>query len=215
MIDKQEVLRQTEQWVKTKLEKDASGHDYWHIKRVVQLAGRIAEQEKCDIFVCEMAAWLHDMNDEKLFPNINKAEEDIFLLFQELGLSEEIQKNIWNAMRDVSFKGKHTIPETMEGKIVQDADRLDAIGAIGIARTFAFGGNRGNLMHDPYQPLEPKNSNYSERKSTTIQHFYEKLLKLKDFMNTKTARQIAEKRHQFMEEFLNQFFLEWKGTDSL
>ncbi|MFB4169173.1 HD domain-containing protein [Virgibacillus sp. JSM 102003] len=176
---------------------DTSGHDYYHMKRVAKMAKTIAEQEGANQFIAEAAAWIHDVGDRKLFANssneINKLNE--FLLT--INCTSDQLKQIKAAVRDVSFS-KGRIPVTQEGKIVQDADRLDAIGAIGIARTFAYGGSKE-------QPIWDNNT----KDNTSVQHFYDKLLTLKDLMHTSSAKEIAEERHNFMENYLNQFFQEW------
>lgn len=207
------MIQKTEEWVKNKFEKDGSGHDFWHIQRVVTLAEKIAEKEGANIFTCQMAAYLHDIPDEKLVDDVEKATEEVIRFLQALGLTEDEISPIWNALKDVSFKGNHTIPQTIEGKVVQDADRLDALGAIGIARTFAYGGNKERLMHDPTRPLLDETKGYRDKNTTSVQHFYEKLFKLKDLINTETAKNIAEERHAFMKQFLDAFFKEWKGDD--
>ncbi len=212
-MNQEEVLERTDKWVEALFEGDASGHDYWHMKRVVRLAKEIAYKEGGDIFICQMAAYLHDVMDEKLHDDIVFMKKKIITFLEELNLSFDMIEKIFSAMEEVSFKGNHQTPKTLEGKIVQDADRLDAIGAIGIARTFTYGGKMGNIMHDPsIQPTFTFDT-YRNRKKTIIYHFYEKLLHLKDLMNTDTAKRMAEKRHQFMEVFLEQFYKEWNGTD--
>ncbi|MGP4107148.1 HD domain-containing protein [Virgibacillus sp. L01] len=176
---------------------DSTGHDYYHMERVARMARTIAEQEGANRFIAEAAAWIHDVGDRKLFSDsaneINKLNE--FLLT--INCTPDQLNQIKAAARDVSFS-KGRIPMTQEGKIVQDADRLDAIGAIGIARTFAYGGSKEQLIWDN-----------NSKDNTSVQHFYDKLLKLKDLMNTSSAREIAKERHSFMENYLDQFFHEW------
>ncbi|WP_194841411.1 HD domain-containing protein [Salinibacillus xinjiangensis] len=208
-----EIFKNTEQWIQKKFSGDATGHDVWHIKRVVQLADKIAREEQADIFICQMAAYLHDIPDEKLTDDIDAAKQEVLSFLDDQGISDDKIDAIWKAIKDVSFKGNHTTPETVEGRVVQDADRLDAIGAIGIARTFAYGGNKGSKMYEPQTDEQHEHLAYRDSNKTTIYHFYEKLLKLKDLMNTETAKSIAESRHQFMEDFLQQFYTEWKGDD--
>lgn len=195
--NEREQLTLTEQYVKGKFSEDVTGHDYWHMKRVVKNAEEIAREEHADVFICQMAAWLHDMTDPKLFNDIKQAEAELNQFLADIDLSSELKKKILEAMADVSFSKKR-IPATIEGKIVQDADRLDAIGAVGIARVFAFGGSKGQPIHNPEQ-----------KSGTSIQHFYDKLLKLKELMNTETGRKIADQRHAFMESYLSQFYQEW------
>ncbi|WP_077326598.1 HD domain-containing protein [Virgibacillus siamensis] len=176
---------------------DCTGHDFFHMKRVAQMARNIALEEGADVFICEAAAWIHDIGDAKLFSNRNKVLNHLTDFLQSIDISDAEYKQIRHTADDVSFqKGK--TPDTLEGKIVQDADRLDAIGAVGIARTFAYGGSQGQLIW-----------NTSNQTDTSLQHFYDKLLKLKSLMNTESAKRIAIERHQFMEVYLEQFFREW------
>lgn len=209
--EKREIVFSTEMFVRQKLENDGSGHDWWHIYRVRNLALKIAETEGGDSFTVEMAALLHDIDDWKITGNSEQNQVKNWL--NKLGTDEETSENILEIIEQVSFKGAgvETIPSTPEAKIVQDADRLDAIGAIGIARTFAYGGSKGRLIYNP--DIKPENhvdfEAYKKNNGPTINHFYEKLLLLKDRLNTVTARRIAEKRHQFMESFLEEFFREW------
>ena len=191
---------------------DATGHDWFHTERVVKLASRLAELEGADPKICRLAALLHDVDDYKLTGGAFGETANAERLMNKYGVPEETQKTVLNIIRKISFKGADTeVPETLEGKIVQDADRLDAIGAIGIARTFAFGGSRGQAMYDPSVPPQPDKSaeEYKKNSSTTINHFYEKLLLLKDMMNTESARALAQHRHQVMEDFLHEFYEEW------
>lgn len=212
-----EIIKQTEQFVFQLLERDASGHDWWHIHRVRNLALQMAAEEPAEVnsFICEMAALLHDVPDEKLNKTPEAGEKKVKDWLNKLSLPEEEKEVILFIVLNLSYKGGTNKVEltSIEGKLVQDADRLDAIGAIGIARTMAFSGSRGRLIHDPSKkPRE--NLSYDEYRSgedTAIMHFYEKLLKLKNTMNTQTGKAVAEKRHQFMEQFLEEFYLEWDG----
>ncbi|WP_028401035.1 HD domain-containing protein [Ectobacillus panaciterrae] len=201
-------------FVKDFLGNDASGHDWYHIERVHKLAIAISEKEGGDRFIIEMAALLHDVADEKL----NESEEAGLKRVQDwlikLAVKEDDVRHILHIIMNMSFKGGHGgNVETLEGKIVQDADRLDAIGAIGIARTFAYGGAKGRLMYDPNIP--PRESmtkeQYRRANDPSLNHFYEKLLKLKDLMNTETAKHMAGERHAYMEEFIQQFMKEWNA----
>ncbi|WP_156289193.1 HD domain-containing protein [Oceanobacillus salinisoli] len=195
-MNKHDQIKAIKGYVKELFQHDESGHDFYHMQRVARLAKGIAVQEKADVFLCEAAAWLHDIGDYKLFKQPDNAIENMEQFLNSLSVSEKQVEIIHEMINDVSFsKGK--VPNTLEGKIVQDADRLDAIGAIGIARTFAYGGSKGQLIH------------HDGRTDTSIQHFYDKLLTLKNRMNTVTAKEIALKRHQFMKEFLEQFYKEW------
>lgn len=215
-MDKNKLIEQTAVFVRSELENEASGHDWWHIARVTKMAKFIAEKEGADVFICELAALLHDIADEKLNPDggeaagLKKVRE--WLITQKA--SEETINDVIEIISTMSFKGGNRPPmRTIEGMVVQDADRLDALGAIGTARTFAYAGAHGDLMYDPeLRPREQMTKKeYRHGKSTAINHFYEKLLKLKNLMNTETARQLAAKRHELMEQFLNDFYEEWEG----
>ncbi|WP_078546255.1 HD domain-containing protein [Litchfieldia alkalitelluris] len=214
MLDKHNLIIQTEQFVYEILKNESSGHDWWHIQRVRKIALIIGEKEQGDLFIIEMAALLHDIADEKL----NESEEiginKVKYWLQHLELDQEISFHILEIIQSMSFKGGNRPPvKTTEGQVVQDADRLDAIGAIGIARTFAYAGSKGDLIYDPELPYrkELTKQEYRNGKSTAINHFYEKLLKLSGTLNTETARKIAKERHVFMERFLEQFYNEWNG----
>ncbi len=205
---------QTFQFVENILKHDASGHDWWHIVRVHNMAKMLAEQEEADLFVVEMSALLHDVADEKLNESeaegLKKVEEWLDLCQVEKAMKQHILMIIQN----MSFKGgNNTFLTSIEGRVVQDADRLDAIGAIGIARTFAYAGSKGDIMHDPNLSVRDtmNKEEYRNGKSTPINHFYEKLLKLKSLMNTNSAKEIAEQRHEYMENYINQFMKEWYG----
>lgn len=202
--------------MKKKMECDSSGHDWWHVHRVFNLACKIAMEEKADLFIVQLAALLHDVAD----PKFHDGDEEIGALtagemLQKLGVDREIILQVQAIVRGVSFKGRNAevVELSKEGQIVQDADRLDAIGAIGIARAFAYGGKMGKVLHDPeQQPAEYQSvKEYYLNQSSTINHFYEKLLLLKNLMNTVAGKRIAEARQGFMEEFLNRFYLEWEG----
>lgn len=212
-MDKKEILKQRKKYVKDKLINEGSGHDWFHIERVYNTSKAIYEKEGGDIFIIEMCALLHDVGDWK-FSNDNKTEtNEIEDLLESLQVEKSDRDKIINIIRKISFKGGivDSSQECIEGKIVQDADRLDAIGAIGIARTFTYGGYKNNPIYDPDISINNYNSleEVKNKKSTTINHFYEKLLKLKDKMNTTEGKRIAEERHEFMENYLNEFFLEW------
>ena len=210
-----EKIEAAEAFVKSALGNDFSGHDWHHIDRVRKNASLIwSKEQKGDWFIIEMAALLHDIPDEKL----NESEEagwaklDSFLKTLELEI--EIIRSIRACIETVSFKGGRKIElGSTEAEIVQDADRLDALGAIGIARTFAFGGKKGHPIFEPGLSArgEMTIDEYRNGDSSSINHFYEKLLKLKDNMNTAHAKKLAEERHGFMENFLAQFYSEWNG----
>lgn len=208
-MDKDVILKETKSFVKDKLYKEGSGHDWFHIKRVYNLATYICEKEGGDKFIIKMASLLHDIDDWK-FSNNNKTTESFL---KSIPVDEESIYKIINIITTMSYKGGvvNSYQNNLEGKIVQDADRLDAMGAIGIARAFTYGGSKNILMYNPH--IKPKNfQNLDEVKNLdnhTINHFYEKLLKLKDLINTDTAKQIAEERHRFMEIYLDEFYYEW------
>ena len=211
-MNKKLMIEKTKEFVKEKLYGEGSGHDWFHIERVYNLSRYLAEKENADSFIVAKAALLHDIDDWKFSSNNdNPTNTEVFL--KKIQVNEEDLIKIIKIINTISFKGGvvDSSQETIEGKVVQDADRLDAIGAIGIARTFAYGGNKNRVIYDPN--IKPINfTSLEEVKSEnnhTINHFYEKLLKLKDLMNTKSAKEIAEKRHKYMEEFLNEFYSEW------
>ena len=216
-MNKQSILQQTEQYVRKELSGESSGHDWWHIHRVRNLALSIAREEETDLFIVEMAALLHDIGDPKLYDDDTTiAPKLIGSKLDELGVVDPERKSIIYIIGNMSFskslEGKE-VDKSKEFMVVQDADRLDAIGAVGIARTFAFGGNKNRLIYDPN--ILP-NSNltpdqYRKAEGHTINHFYEKLFLLKDRMNTDTAKKMAGERHKFMESFLEQFYGEWDG----
>ena len=209
-----ENIEKTIEYVKKFFENDFSGHDFYHTLRVYNLARYITNFEKCDIELVCLGALLHDVDDYKLVGEENEPFNNAKTFLKSLGLSIKKIEQICHIISQVSFKGNETvIPDTIEGKIVQDADRLDAIGAIGIGRTFAYGGSHKIPMHIPNMECKEDMSakEYYENAGTTINHFYEKLLKLKDLMNTETAKNMAKHRHEYMQEFLKEFYDEWEG----
>lgn len=197
--------------VKNFFKEEYSGHDYQHTQRVTKLAMYIAGKEKADTKIVELAALLHDVDDYKITGK-HDSHFNAIKLMNKYDVDENIQEKVLRIIEEVSYMANDSVkPETLEGQIVQDADRLDAIGAIGIARAFMYSGNHGNLMYDP--DIKPNlcmnKDEYINSNSTTINHFYEKLLLLKDMMNTSTAKKLAVKRHAFMEKFLEEFLMEW------
>jgi uncharacterized protein len=209
-----DVIRQTADYVRERLAHDTSGHDWWHVHRVRQLALGMGRAEGADLFVVELAALLHDVADWKFHGGDETAgPRRARDWLSESGVAPTTIDHVCDIIAEVSFKGAGvaTPMSSLEGRIVQDADRLDALGAIGIARTFAYGGHAGHAMHDPDLPPEQHDSfaAYKRSAGTTINHFHEKLLLLKDRMNTKTGRALAGQRHAFMEAFLERFHAEW------
>lgn len=211
-----EILAATEQFVKARLSGEGSGHDWFHVERVRKNARHIGSGEECDMLVVELAALLHDIADWKFAGGDETAgPREARGWLESQGAGEEIITHVCDIIKDLSFKGSgvKTPMKSIEGMIVQDADRLDALGAIGIARAFAYGGHKGREMHNPGVPPQQHTTfeQYKNSAGPTINHFYEKLLLLKDLMNTETARRIAERRHNFMKQYLDQFYLEWEG----
>ena len=197
-MDKQEILTLTQAYIKKTFLDEGTGHDYFHIERVVVNAKKILETENADSFLVELAAWTHDIGDYKLHDGVDKSEELITAFLQSIQVENDTINKVLEIVSQVSFSKGNT-PTTIEAKIVQDADRLDAIGAVGIARCFAYGGSVGNILYNPYD---------SSKDASSVQHFYDKLFKLKDLMNTETAKQIAESRNKYMENFIEEFYSE-------
>ena len=208
---KKRILQEARDFVYRELKDDSSGHDWWHIVRVANNAVAIAEKEGADLFICELAALLHDIADGKL----NESEKAGLQKVEQWLISHKVSKSDRNHILDIiskmSFKGgqSEAIVSSIEGKIVQDADRLDAIGAIAIARTFVYSGvhQRPIYTGEPLDVLEKAH----DLEDTAILHFYEKLLTLSDTLHTPEAREIAKGRHEFIKEYLTQFFAEWEG----
>ncbi|WP_299821824.1 HD domain-containing protein [uncultured Pontibacter sp.] len=217
MYSKETIIQETAVYVKELLSGEGSGHDWWHIYRVWKNAQSIAAQEpEADLFLVELAALLHDIGDHKFYGGDETVGPRMAAAWlQKYDLPARVVQDVCTIIKDLSYKGAGTSSEmaSIEGQIVQDADRLDAIGAIGIARTFAYGGHKNRLLYDPTIKPELHNSFEAYKASTTptINHFYEKLLLLKDRMHTATAKKIAAQRHQYMEDFLRQFYSEWEG----
>ncbi len=207
----QDIIKKTAEFVKKELEEAEAGHDWWHIYRVWKLAKHIAREEEVDMLVVELAALLHDIADSK-FHEEGKGAKIARDFLVSLKIDNDKIMHITDIVEYISFSKKKNL-DSKEFKVVQDADRLDAIGAIGIARAFNYGGHKNRIFYDP--ELKPKlnmtREQYKNNKGTTINHFYEKLLLLKDRMNTETGKKMAEHRHRFMEKFLEEFYDEWEG----
>ncbi|MFT7155912.1 MAG: hypothetical protein ACI8Q1_000916 [Parvicella sp.] len=208
-----EIIDNIRHQIHKEFEGEGSGHDWWHIHRVVENALHLQELEGGERDLIEIAALVHDVGDHKFHKEANAAETLITKLLKEVGLEKKFIQKVVQIVAEVSYKGAgvQTNGNSLEAKIVQDADRLDAIGAIGVGRAFAFGGNRNRLMYEPdHTPsLHTDFESYKNDKGHTINHFYEKLLLLKDRMQTDSGRKIAQERHQFMQTFLEQFYKEW------
>lgn len=219
------LIDQTAAHVQAQMSGEGSGHDWWHVYRVWQTARRIADAEMqpdmqaqlyVDTEVVELAALLHDLGDHKFHGGDTSVAPRVAREWLEsLHADPELIDHVADIVGTLSYKGANvpTPMQTLEGKIVQDADRLDAIGAVGIARAFAYGGHKGRELYNPDVPPQPHDDfeSYTGSTAPTINHFYEKLLLLKDRMNTAYAKQIAAERHRFMEQFLDHFFAEWNG----
>ncbi len=210
------IVSKTIEFVKHSLNDAEGGHDWWHVYRVWKTAVHIAREEKVDMLVVELGALLHDIADSKFHngnEEIGPARARSFL--QSLEIKENIIDHVVNIIANISFKGGKVKQQfkSPELDVIQDADRLDALGAIGIARTFNYGGYKGRAIYDPdIKPnLQLTKEEYKNSTAPTLNHFYEKLLLLKDLMNTKTGKQMAEKRHEFMVAYLDQFYNEWDG----
>jgi uncharacterized protein len=212
-----ESLSRAEAFVRARCAHDSGGHDFHHLRRVRALALRLAEPLGADPFVTAMAAWLHDVADPKLNADPQAGRRALEAFLDGCGLSAERRARVEEVVERVSF-GKEldgdARPKSPELMAVQDADRLDAIGALGIARAFAYGGSKGQPMHDPDLPprRDLDHGSYRTGKSTSVNHFHEKLLTLKGRLNSEAARAIAEERHRFMEAFLERFLSEWEGN---
>lgn len=194
-MNKENILIKAQEYIKETFLKEGTGHDYYHIERVVINARKILQTEHADSFLVELAAWLHDLGDHKLHKGVDKSEELISIFLKSLLVDQFTIDRVIEIVSQVSFS-KGNKPSSIEAEIVQDADRLDAIGAIGIARCFAYGGSKNRILYSPDEKV---------KENSSIQHFYDKLFKLKDMMNTESAKLIAVKRHSFMEEYITEF----------
>ena len=217
-MENENLIHTTIQFVKQKLQNAEGGHDWFHIERVFKNSLLIAKNEKCNLLVVQLAALLHDIADSKF----NHGDETIgpkvasdFLKSQ--NVDDKIIEEVVQIINNISFKGGNfqKTYNSIELDIVQDADRLDAIGAIGIARVFNYGGFKNRVLYDPeiFPSLDMTKEDYKNNANPTLNHFYEKLLLLKDKMNTKTGKKIADERHFFMENYLSQFDGEWNGDN--
>ena len=209
-----EIIAAIEQKLQQQFKDEPTGHDWHHIDRVRKTALEIGRHEGGNLHTIELIALLHDIDDHKFNGgDLEAGAKTAGVLLREFAINEKTINQITQAIAKISFKGAHvnSTPDCLEGKIVQDADRLDAIGAIGIARAFAYGGNRNRPLYAPEvaHELHTTAHEYINAKSHTINHFYEKLLLLKDKMNTQKGLEIAQQRHDFMESFLKQFYEEW------
>ncbi len=214
MSSKEQFIYETLKFVKQELSSSESGHDWWHAVRVRNTALKIGKTEKCDIFIVELSALLHDIADAKFNNGDENAGPDkAFRFMESIGVERNDADHVINIIKNISFKGGNAGQsfKSAELDIVQDADRLDAIGAIGVARAFSYGGYKKREFYNPdINPiLNMSPEEYRNSTSPTINHFYEKLLLLKDRMNTETGKIMAEERHNFMLQYLNQFYKEW------
>lgn len=214
-----EIIEKTIAYVRQELENAEGGHDWFHIQRVFRNTLLIAKEENVDVLTVSLAALLHDIADAKFHGgNEEKGPRKARAFLKTLGIPKEVRNHVITIIRNVSYKNslenRQEKFDSPELQVVQDADRLDALGAIGIARAFSYGGYAGRKLYDPEIPPKPKMSKaeYKKNAGPTINHFYEKLLLLRDLMHTDTGRKLAEHRHQFMLEYLEEFFQEWKGS---
>lgn len=215
-MNKAEIIRVVKEYVKNACYNDSTGHDWWHIQRVYNNAMLINEKENADKFIITIIVLMHDLYDHKFYNG--NIEEKLEETLKELDIYNFISKsdieNIIYSCANLGFSANIAEKKelSLEGKIAQDADRLDAIGAIGIARTFAYGGKSGKPIYEPYCNQKVNAEEYRKKGSkTSISHFYDKLLKIKDLMNTDTAKIIAQERHTYLEAFLQEFLDEWNG----
>ncbi len=211
-MDKTAIIEKTKEHVQSILINHDASHDWWHIERVWKMACYLAEKEQADLFIVEMAALLHDVDDWKFNQNSEILKAKNWL--SHLQLSQSVINQVCYIVENVTFKGnlvQTSSPKSIEESVVQDADRLDAIGAIGIARAFSYGGYKKRALYNPMiSPAQHKTfAEYKNQEGTTLNHFHEKLFLLKDKMNTNSAKKIAEERHAFMENFVSQFLQEW------
>lgn len=212
----EQLVQNATKFIKEIFQNDFSGHDFFHSMRVYRTAMKIAQAEHADMEVVALAALLHDVDDRKLSPMTAEKKENTARFMRSQNVPESEIRQVCQIIDEVSFKGTDSVrPSTPEGKCVQDADRLDALGAIGIARTFAYGGSHNRAIYDPELPPRTamNQAQYYSSKSTSLNHFYEKLFLLEGMMNTETGKAIARKRTQYMQQFVDEFLNEWDGLD--
>ena len=206
------IIDNATEYIRSFFASDFTGHDFQHSMRVMRMATDIAVSEGADIFICQLSALLHDVDDRKLSPHTSENLDNARAFLVSQAVAEDMIERICSIIKQISFKGSDSVvPDTLEGKCVQDADRLDALGAIGIARAFAYGGAHNRAMYDSeIKPSVNMNEQeYFTSQGTTINHFYEKLFLLKDMMNTECAKKIAQHRHDFMIDFVDEFLRDW------
>ncbi len=214
VIEMEQVYSHIVEFLEEELGGDTSGHSLDHALRVYKNAKAILKEEGGNERIVLISALVHDVIDPKLFKNPHEQQAKLLMFLQMIGCNQVELEQIFYIIENISYKGGNGKPvQTIEAKIVQDADRLDAIGAIGIGRTFMYGGVKGSKMYDENISIMNFENEvvYRQHQGTVINHFYEKLFKLKDLMNTETAKQLANKRHEFMVLFVEQFLNEWNG----
>lgn len=214
---KEEIINKIKQYVQEVCENDSTGHDWWHIERVYNNAMLINEKEQADKDILTIIVLMHDLYDHKFYNGniVEKLKDTLNQLQVNKYIPEEDIQNIIYSCANLGYSSNIVEKKELskEGKIAQDADRLDALGAIGIARTFAYGGKKGRLIYNPKDNKLVNENEYAEKGSnTSISHFYDKLLKIKDLMNTDSAKKIAIERHKYLENYLQEFFDEWNGV---
>lgn len=216
LMETQQIIAAIAADMKKRFAEESSGHDWFHLERVWTMARRIAAEEGADAFVVELASLLHDIADWKFTGgDETRGPAEARIVMERHGVREDTIAHVCDIIATTSFKGAG-IPDdmkTLEGKVVQDADRLDAMGAIGIARAFAYGGHKARLLHDPARPpvLHDSKEAYIHSGSPTLNHFYEKLFLLKDRMHTATGKRLAEERDAYMRDYVGRFLAEWDG----
>jgi len=215
VYSKTEIVERTERFVRETLQNAEGGHDWFHIHRVRNLAMRIGRTEEVDLFTVELGALLHDIADYKFHGgDVELGPKKAVEFLNSLDCDPEVVEHVEKIIQNISYRGgRETQFQSRELDVLRDADRLDAIGAIGIARTFNYGGFKNRPLYDPSIPPveEHTEKSYTSSTAPTLNHFYEKLLRLKDTMQTEEGRRIAEERHLFMQEYVSRFLAEWRG----